>query len=238
MRILVFQHTPGEPPELLAHAMASAGDSWQVVRFFAGDAIPALAGFDGLLVMGGPMDVWETDAHPWLCDEMAAIRSWVADHFGPFLGICLGHQLLAQAMGGSCARMAKPEIAVSEVTLSPEGRRDPLLSTLPHHFAAMHFHGVEVTRLPPEAVSLAATPGCLHQALRVGPRAWGLQFHPELDQGTARRWLSDPANRACALDWLGTEEAADQLSADSEAHVPEFLERSAALYTAFRAQMR
>lgn len=237
MHVLVFQHTPGEPPEALSAAMAAAGDTSQTVHFFAGDPIPAFEAFDAMLVMGGPMDVWETHTHPWLIDEMAAIRSWVTQDEGPYLGICLGHQLLAQAMGGHCARMALPEIAVSDVTLTSDGQRDPLLRHLPPAFAAMHFHGVEVIDLPVDAVSLAATPLCRHQALRVGTRAWGLQFHPELDHGTAQRWLSDPANRACALDWLGTPDAVEDLTSQSETRVPEFLTRSATLYTAFRAQM-
>jgi GMP synthase-like glutamine amidotransferase len=236
MHVLVFQHSPGEPPEALSAAMAAAGDTSQTVRFFAGDRVPRLDGFDAMLVMGGPMDVWETDTHPWLIDEMAAIRTWVARDVGPYLGICLGHQLLAQAMGGRCARMALPEIAVSDVTLTADGQRDALLGHLPPRFAAMHFHGVEVVDLPPDARSLAATPLCRHQALRVGPRAWGVQFHPELDHGTAARWLDDPANRACALDWLGTAEAVENLTTQSEAHVPGFLTRSATLYAAFRRQ--
>ncbi len=230
MRLLVFQHSAGEPPAAFgAHAVA-AGDEVTLVRLFAGEPIPPLDAFDALLVMGGPMDVWEEAAHPWLIPEKAAIRDWVRAE-RPYLGICLGHQLLAEAMGGCCARMETPEIAVSDVVVTEP---DPLLDALPRQFPAMHWHGVEVTSPPPGATLLGHSAGCATQAMRVGPRAWGLQFHPELQPGTITQWMADPANIACATDWLGSTDAAWDFVRASEAQAEGFVARSAALYAAFR----
>ncbi len=234
MHVLIFQHTAGEHAAAFGKHIKTAGDTSDVVRFFKNDPIPDLAAYDALLVLGGPMDVWETDENPWLIAEKQAIKTWVSDLKKPYLGICLGHQLLADALGGSCTRMEIPEIAISPVSHLPNADTDPLLCALPNDFHAMHWHGVEVTQPPESTVILASTPLCANQAMRVGNNAWGFQFHPELERGTIPSWLTDAANRKCAEDWLGSTAAADQFAADSEFHVAGFLKRSAILYQAWR----
>lgn len=232
MRLLVFQHSVGEPPAAFGRHAAEHGDDMTVVRLFAGDGIPTLAGFDALLVMGGPMDVWDTVDYPWLRTEITAIASWVSSG-RPYLGICLGHQLLAEAMGGKCARMTSPEIAVSDVTLDG-AQNDPLFRGLPNRFQAMHWHGVEVATVPDKAQVLGHSAGCANQVMRVGNAAWGLQFHPELVPGTVTTWMDDPANVACATDWLGSTAAAWDFVAASEAQATGFIERSKLIYSNFR----
>lgn len=233
MRLVVFQHSAGEPPAAFgAHAL-DAGDTLTIVRLFAGAPIPDLQGYDALLVMGGPMDVWEEEDYPWLVPEKESIRTWVQSG-KPYLGICLGHQLLAEAMGGECQKTAVPEIGVSDVTLSG-AEQDPLVSNLQTTFAAMHWHGVEVTSLPADAQLLGSSQGCANQIMRVGPKAWGLQFHPELERGTITQWMEDPANVACARDWLGSEAAAWAIVEDAETEADQFIERSRIIYHAFRS---
>jgi len=130
MRALILQHTIGEHPASFIGHIAAADDSPHIVHLYRGDAIPDPVPFDALIVMGGPMDVWEEDAHPWLVPEKATIADWVRGG-RPYLGICLGHQLLVEVMGGACARMAVPEVGVTEVALTDAGRDDPVLSRLP-----------------------------------------------------------------------------------------------------------
>ncbi len=107
MRFLVFQHLAVEHPGVFRDFFVEAGIEWDVVELDEGQPIPDLNDYDALWVMGGPMDVWEVDDHPWLVAEKAAIREAVNDRGMPFLGCCLGHQLLANALGGVCAKFSK-----------------------------------------------------------------------------------------------------------------------------------
>jgi len=233
MRLLAFQNTPGEPPAAFSRHASAAGDTVHIVRLCDGGPIPDGADFDALIVMGGPMDVWEEDAYPWLAPEKTAIRNWVTTG-KPFLGICLGHQLLVEAMGGTCRSMQTPEIAVSDVTRLAAD--DPLLAALPDHFPAMHWHGVEADALPDNTCVLARSAGCDIQAVRVDDNAWGLQFHPELEHGTVTKWMDDKGNIDCATDWLGSTEAAWDFVKQSEARADSFLETSGQIYQAFRTR--
>lgn len=234
MRVLVFQHTGGEHPAAFSKHMEAAGDTAHIVRWHRGETPPNLDGFDMLLVMGGPMDVWETEANPWLIEEKDAINKWVREIARPYLGVCLGHQLLSEALGGACQKMTVPEIAVAMVNQTEMAQSDPIFSALPHRFPTLQWHGVEISVLPENSAILARNEACSIQAFRVGDKAWGVQFHPEVESTTLRDWMNDTANRDCAIDWLGSAEAADQFIRDCEQDVPAFLERSATIYNAWR----
>ena len=208
MKILVFQHVASEHPGSFRDVMKARGCAMQAVELDEGEVIPPLDGFDALLVMGGPMDVWETAQHPWLLDEMAAIKSWVQAG-RPYLGMCLGHQLLAQALGGEVGPMATPEVGMSKVGIAA----DPIFAGLPKLWPCLQWHGAEVKRLPEGAELLASSPACAIQAQRWGRFAYGLQFHMELTNTTAAEWGSLPEYKAAlervrgpgALDALGAE---------------------------------
>ncbi len=160
MRILVFQHVDVEHPGVFREFWAEQGHQWTPVELDAGESIPPLDGFDLLVVMGGPMDVWQEDIHAWLRPEKEAIRRWVQDLGGPYLGICLGHQLLAEALGGKVGAMARPEVGLADVTLTAEGRRDPILAGFPATIESFQWHGAEVSTVPEGAVILAANAAC------------------------------------------------------------------------------
>jgi GMP synthase-like glutamine amidotransferase len=110
MRLLVFQHIECEHPGSMRKFLSADGIKWDAVELDAGQGIPSLDDYDALWVMGGPMDVWDVDEHPWLIAEKAAIRTWVSDLDKPYLGLCLGHQLLADALGGTCGPQKPSEI--------------------------------------------------------------------------------------------------------------------------------
>lgn len=184
MKILVFQHVATEHPGSFRDVIRAEGHSMHQIELDEGEVIPDLAGFDALLVMGGPMDVWQTEKHPWLLDEMAAIREWVQAG-RPYLGICLGAQLLAQANGGHVQLMAgPPEVGISQVRLQP----DQIFADVPPLCTCFQWHGAEVATLPPGAVLLATSPGCRVQAFRLGDAAYGLQFHMEMTATSATEW--------------------------------------------------
>ena len=210
MKILVFQHAASEHPGSFRDVMKARGFAMQTVELDEGEAIPPLQGFDVLLVMGGPQDVWQTGKHPWLLDEMAAIKSWV-EAGRPYLGVCLGHQLLAQALGGEAGRMTSPEVGMGRVEIVP----DQIFDGLPSLWPCLQWHGAEVKRVPEGAVRLASSSACAIQAQRWGNCAYGLQFHVELTRTTTSEWGNLPEYKK-ALERVRGPGALEVLAAEVE----------------------
>lgn len=221
MNILVFQHLAVEHPGIFRDLWHEGGHRVEIVALDEGAPIPDLVGFDLLAVMGGPMDVWEVAKHPWLRAEMAAIRAWVLDLGRPYFGICLGHQLLAEALGGKVGRMAVPEVGVTVTQATEAGRADRLLSGLGSEVQAFQWHGAEVQRVPDGGVILAGNAACPVQALRVGQWAWGIQFHIEMTATTVREWSAVPEYAVSMAAALGAERARG-LEAELAGHLPAF----------------
>jgi GMP synthase-like glutamine amidotransferase len=221
MRILVLQHERVEHPGAFRRLLAEDGHTWLPVELDEGEALPGLDGFDALWVMGGPMDVWQEDRHPWLAPEKAFIREAVAGRGLPFLGLCLGHQLLAEALGGRVGRAAVPEIGVMPVALTEEGASGVLFDGLPERFDCLQWHGAEVTAMPAGARCLATSPACAIQAMQWGPRAVSAQFHLEVEPDTVEVWAAIPAY-AAALDSALGPDGAGRLRADCAARMDAF----------------
>ena len=192
-RVLVFQHIAIEHPGVFRDFLQEDGLEWTAVELDEGEPIPDLGAYDALWVMGGPMDVWEDDDYPWLEPERAAIREAVVGRKMPFLGFCLGHQLLAQALGGEVGPAAEPEIGIMEVELTEAGRRSPIFKGIPETHACLQWHSAEVLRAPPGAQTLAASRACAVQALGHAGHAFSIQYHIEITGDTVPQWGDVPA---------------------------------------------
>ena len=198
-KVWVLQHHPAENLGAIAEALESAALAWQYVRVFDGRPVPTdMKGAGGLIVMGGPEAVYQLDRYPYLRDEIALIENALKAG-RPVLGVCLGSQLLAAALGANVRRAAHKEIGWYPVRLRSEAKDDRLLGGVPEEFVACHWHS-DIFDLPAGAVPLASSELTELQGFRYGENAWGLLFHAEMtaaDCGGAgeRVWRGAEAGR-------------------------------------------
>jgi GMP synthase (glutamine-hydrolysing) len=185
-RVLVLQHHPLEHPGVLTRTLTASGATLEVVRVDLGAPCPrTLDGYDGLLVMGGPMGVRDGEMHPWLVDERALLARAMATDL-PTLTICLGAQQLAAAAGAVVTRGPAPEIGWHRISPTAAACEDPVFAAT-EPFAALEWHN-DVFALPAGAVALASSARCPVQAYRLGRRVYGMLFHLEVDAPMVDTW--------------------------------------------------
>ena len=201
-KILVFQHVPYEPLGTLDPLLKEAGFRIRYVNFGrAPESQPSLDGYEALIILGGPMNSDQIDSHPNLTTEIELIREAVERQLS-VLGICLGAQLLAKALGGSVSRNPTREIGWYDVELTDSGSDDPVLSEFAKVQRVFQWHEDGI-QLPPGVVHLATSDASAVQAFRHGEHVYGFQFHLEVDQSLIERWLTVPANQETLQDEAG-----------------------------------
>ena len=195
-KVLVFQHVASEPLGHLDPLLRASGVRIRYVNFGREPhAQPDVRRYDGLVVLGGPMNVDQAGQLPHLSYEMEAIRAAMATE-RPVLGICLGAQLLAAAMGGVVHPNPVPEIGWYRLHMRPDAHHDPLFRHFEHHAPYVFQWHAYTFAPPPGAFQLAWTRNCRNQAYRLRDHAWGLQFHLEADAALIERWLALPSGRS------------------------------------------
>lgn len=182
----ILQHAAWEGPGLIADGLEARGWDYDIYRLDQGATLPTSGSFAGLVVMGGPMGVYEAARHPYLDQERDLLAGSAADGL-PVLGVCLGAQLLAAALGAEVSRGPVAEIGAGHVRLTADGEADPVLGGAGSSFPVVHWHQDTFT-LPPGALQLASSDLYPQQAFRAGHSAYGLQFHIEVDEALAAAW--------------------------------------------------
>jgi GMP synthase-like glutamine amidotransferase len=172
-----LQHVPFEDAANIAVWAEARGHALSRTRFWLNEPLPDLGKFEMLVVMGGPMNVHEELQHPWLAREKEFLRQAV-DAGKVIVGVCLGAQLLAVALGGEVTRNAHSEIGWFPVETTKGAAADPVCRVLPSSFTAFHWHG-DTFSIPPGAVHIARSQGCANQAFIFGTKVLALQFHLE-----------------------------------------------------------
>lgn len=191
--VLVLQHARSETLGSIADSLQLVSKPFQYIRTFEGQPVPLDPnGYSALVVMGGPMGVYETARYPFLLDEMRLIEGFIRMKL-PVLGICLGSQLLAACLGATVQKGRRKEIGWYPIELSVEGEHDPLWRGAPHRFVAYHWHG-DVFELPKAATLLASSEITPVQAFRYDERVYGFLFHLEVTESHIRQMLAEFAD--------------------------------------------
>lgn len=201
MLIRIFQHADFEAPGAIADWAAARGARTEVVDWsLPGAGSHEVADADLLVIMGGPMNVDETDRLPWLVDERAAIRAHLAAGV-PTIGICLGAQLLARVHDAAVHSNGRREIGWFPVHLHEAAVRHPLLAGWPATFTPLHWHG-DTFAIPAGALAIGHSAACANQGFIIGDRVVGLQFHPEATPDLIEGFIARAGLPAVGEEWV------------------------------------
>ena len=228
-RVAVLQHEPQTGLGIFSGLLDKAGVDYEVLETGGAAPLPDIAWFDGAIVLGGSLGAHE----PSLLEAERWIRAAV-QRGTPLLGVCLGGQLLARALGGFVERGSRPEVGIVDVFLTEAAKRDSLFGNMPRRFPAFAWHQ-DAFSLPQGAVPLAGSIAYEHQAFRFGASAYGLQFHPEVRQDDLGRWAAVPGYRdlleRAGGDWGGVMYALERVRPELDALAEQLLENWLRLVT-------
>lgn len=234
--ILVLQHIAIEDPGYIKDLMEADGWNLVQIELDEGDSIPAdLSGYDAMLCMGGPMDTWMESEYPWLIEEKRRIREWVVIMGKPFLGFCLGCQLLGEVLGAEVVKSEPPEIGVLDIGMSAVAGEDPLFTGYPQTIKAVQWHSYEVRGLDanPDVTILGSSETTPYQIYRFRNHAWAMQFHVEVRADTVMQWGRVAEYKAALEDSLGGDALASFDQAARQ-HMPEMNRLATQLYENFK----
>ena len=236
MEILVLQHINIEDPGFIKDLMIKDGVNITTIELDEGEKIPNnLNFFDGMLCMGGPMDTWMEKDYPWLIEEKKKIKEFVVDLNKPYLGFCLGCQLLGEVIGGKVVKTNNPEIGMLDVNFLDEKKKDILFADFPEKITSLQWHSYEVQELEKnkDVTLIASSKETKYQIFRYKNNAYGIQFHIEIKDTTVNDWGCVPEYKSALENQLG-QGALEKFDKEARENMTNMNNYSKILYTKFK----
>ena len=236
MKILVLQHIKIEDPCYIKDLMIKDGVNLTTIELDEGEKIPKdLKKFDAMFCMGGPMDTYMESEYPWLVDEKKKIKEFVVDLKKPYLGFCLGCQLLGEVVGGKVVKSKPAEIGIMDINFLKEKDNDILFSQFPNKIKSLQWHSYEVQGLEKNKnISvIASSPITKYQIFRYKNHAYGIQFHIEIKDTTVSEWGCVPEYKNALEDQLG-EDALIKFDESAKENIVDMNNYSKILYSNFK----
>jgi len=239
MEIIVLQHIKIEDPGYIKDLMLSENCKLTTIELDEGEKIPkSLNKFDAMFCMGGPMDTWMEEKYPWLIDEKKRIKEFVIDLEKPFLGFCLGCQLLGEVVGGKVVKSTYPEIGMLDVNLTSEAKNDAIFSDFPSSLKALQWHSYEVQKIEKNKniKILASSTSTKVQMFKYKNHAYGIQFHIEVKDTTVNQWGCVPEYKSALENILG-KGALEKFDQTAKKHMKNMNYYSTNLYKLFKEKV-
>ena len=236
MQIIVLQHIKIEDPGYLKDLMLADNIKLTTIELDAGERIPDdLSKFDAMFCMGGPMDTFMEKEHPWLIEEKKRIKEFVVYLKKPYLGFCLGCQLLGEVVGGNVVKSKSPEIGIMNINFLKEKNKDTLFSSFPDNIKSLQWHSYEVRGLEnnKDVTLLASSPVTKYQIFKYQSHAYGIQFHIEIKDTTVNEWGCVPEYKKALEDQLG-KGALDKFNQSAKDNMTSMNDYSKILYSKFK----
>ena len=236
MEIIVLQHIKIEDPGYIKDLMLLDNVNLTTIELDEGEKIPNdLNKFDAMFCMGGPMDTWMENKYPWLIDEKKKIKEFVVDLQKPYLGFCLGCQLLGEAVGGKVVKSNPAEIGMMDINFSNKKNNDSLFSSFPNKIKSLQWHSYEVNNLESnkDVTILASSPITKYQIFKYKNHAYGIQFHIEIKDTTVNEWGCVPEYKSALEEQLG-DGALEKFDKEAKSNMIEMNNYSKILYSNFK----